>query len=95
VKKITGVTLIVATICIGWYIVYKKNSNPISFSSCKFGMSCEFCKNGSYTEWDPRISDGSITYYNSQGNVLAIVGGMKSNGNDIVKKFKEECQEVK
>lgn len=93
-KKISGVTLIVVVIFIGWYLFYKKNNNPINFS-CKFGKSCEFCKNGSYTEWDPMISDGAITYYDSNRTVLAVVGGMKVEGNSIVRKFREECQEVK
>ena len=62
---------------------------------CKDGLSCTYCKNGSYTEWDPQFTDGVVTYYDPQGNVLDIVGGTKSDGNPIVKKFNDECQEVK
>ncbi len=94
-KKYQVISLMVVTILIGSLFLYKKNANPINFAECKFGMSCEFCKNGNYTEWDSKISDGAITYYDSHRDVLVVVGGMKSEGNNIVKKFKEECKDVK
>ncbi len=78
------------------FFVFNRDKSSSHFAKkCKVGMSCQFCENGSYAEWDPRVSDGGITYYNDEGTVLAVVGGMKGNGNMVVKKFIDECKEVK
>lgn len=61
---------------------------------CGKSVSCEFCKNGNYAQWEPGVSDGGVTYYSPQGKVLG-VSGKPWLDSDELKKVIAECEVVK